>query len=149
MKRRSTTYRFKALEGIDRPKEMKLIRNARLKSRACLHLRQVFFFLSEKMLKHIGATFGELVMVEFQLSQTDPHPTPYATRSAPDDPAIRLGVMVTGLEGAVYASCDGIQIVKSVNTLVDEMEGRTAEEIERTPRRMLRKTKRYPKMRYT
>ena len=154
--RQSTTCKLRALEGIDRPREMKLVShtirnqtNGRPDLRAALHLRQVHFYLNEKMLRQIGATCGEKVMVDFELSETDPHPTPYALRSTPDDPAIRLGVRVTGPEGTVCPSSDGTQIVKSVNTLVDEIEGRTAEEIENTPNRMLRLTKRHPKVRYT
>ena len=149
MGRRSTTYKLKALEGVDRPREMKLFRNTRSGSRAYLHLRQVHFFVSGKTLMEIGATQDDKVMVEFQLSETEPHPTPYATLSTVDDPAIRLGVKVTGAEGAVFLFSYGTQIVKRVNTLVDEIEGRTANEIENTPNRMLRLTKREPKTRYT
>ena len=49
------------------------------------------------MLKQIGATYGEQVMVDFELSETDPHPTPYATRSAYDNLAIRLSFLVIAL----------------------------------------------------
>ena len=152
--RKSATMRLRALEGIDRPREMKLGRSvaderSNSDKRAYVYLRQVYFHLNDKMLKQIGATYDERVMVDFELSETDPHPTPYATRSGPNDPAIRLGVRVTGPEGEVFLSSGGNQIVKRVNTLVDEIEGRTAEEIENTPNRMLRLTKRQPMVRYT
>ena len=52
----------------------------------------------------IAATYGEQVMADFAFSQTDPHSTPYANRSIPDDPAIRLGVRLQALKEPSFLS---------------------------------------------
>lgn len=65
-------------------------------------------------------------------------------KATPNDPAIRLGIQICGtntLGNAIsfWLQSRGMRNILKMNTLVDELEGKTDEEIERTPRRWVAK----------
>ena len=65
-------------------------------------------------------------------------------KATPGDPAIRLGTQICGtntLGNAIsfWLQSRGMRNVLKMNTLVDELKGKTDEEIERTPRRWIAK----------
>ena len=90
-----------------------------------------------------GSLSGQ-VYFKTEVSNGQAHHSPYAMKATPGDPAIRLGTQICGtntLGNAIsfWLQSRGTRNVLKMNTLVDELEGKTDEEIERTPRRWIAK----------
>ena len=63
-------------------------------------------------------------------------------KATPDDPAIRLGIQISGTDTlgnaiSFWLKSKGKQNILKMNTLVDESEGKTNGEIGRTPCRWI------------
>lgn len=72
------------------------------------------------------------VLVRFDL-RDESHPQCYARRSLSDDPARRLGIQIEGEneEGTyfvVWMDGKGVKAVMKLNTMIDQIEGRTLRE---------------------
>ena len=62
-----------------------------------------------------------------------------AMKARPDDPAIRFGIQICGTSAlgnaiSFWLQSRGMRNVLKMNTIVDQLDGKTDEEIERAPR---------------
>lgn len=90
-----------------------------------------------------GSLSGK-VYFKTEISNGQAHHSPYAMKATPDDPAIRLGIHICGTNAlgnaiSFWLQSRGMQNILKMNTLVDELEGKTDGEIEQTPRRWIAK----------
>ena len=81
-----------------------------------------------------------------ELSQGNLHQSPYAYNARPSDPAIRLGIRITGTGKtdntvSLWLQSRGEQNVFKMNTLVDELEGILDETTQKMPRRWVAKNR--------
>lgn len=79
-----------------------------------------------------------------EISEGQAHYSPYAMNATPEDPAIRFGIHISGTDIlgnalSFWLQSNGMQNILKMNALVDELEGKTDEEIGRTPRRWISK----------
>ncbi|KAI9874704.1 MAG: hypothetical protein M1830_009383 [Pleopsidium flavum] len=95
--------------------------------------RDVSIPIPENTMRDKGINYGDKVRVEFELLD-QPHEMPFTVKALATDPAIRLGIKVTGnFDGYILPSSGGVQNVKRVNTLVDLLEDVPLAEIEGKP----------------
>ena len=79
---------------------------------------------------------------KLEISNGQAHHSPYAMKATPDDPAIRLGIQISGTDTlgnaiSFWLKSKGKQNILKTNTLVDESEEKTNGEIGRTPCRWI------------
>jgi hypothetical protein len=120
-------------------RELKLTSDPRYPSCRGFSIGHVTFALPARVIKPGGDT----VLVTISIEEKHPHRFYYAARSAADDPAIRLGVHVSGKDVdrkafAGWIHSNGEMVVKKVNTLVDQLEGNPLQYSMMQPRRWLK-----------
>ncbi len=108
--------------------------------RRCIFIGSFYLWLPHNS----AASFGGKVYFKIEISNGQAHHSPYAIRATQDDPAIRLGIQISGTDTlgnaiSFWLKSKGKQNILKMNTLVDEFEGKTDGEIGRTPRRWIAK----------
>lgn len=138
----SASRKAKTLQGVllGAPREVKSYRcrtrPGEFATRYCIFLGSFCLWLPSSL----PALSDDKKHFKVELSQGQPHPSPYAHKATPSDPAIRLGIHITGTGKtdhtvSFWLRSRGQQNVLKMNTLIDELEGIPEETTRQMPRR--------------